>query len=109
MAFAEPNMLNPQIFAERNIPLVRQWANNSPDETAFIRFSLCRELVKFGFVDVSITPHEWLHPSVPPLFISTVQRVGRVLEKVPVLREFAGSLLISARKPPPGKIDIMHV
>lgn len=99
MAFAEPNMLNPQIFAERNIPVVRRWANNSPDETAFIRFSLKRKLATHGFEDIRIIPHEWLHPAVSRPLIPAVQRFGAVLEKVPIIRELAGSLLISARRP----------
>ena len=99
MAFAEPNMLNPQIFAERNIPAVRRWANNSPDETAFIRFSLKNQLAIHGFKDIRIMPHEWLHPAVPHPLIPAVQRFGAVLEKLPVIREFSGSLLIAARRP----------
>ena len=35
--FTEPNMLNPQVALERKVPLMRKIANNSQDETAFIR------------------------------------------------------------------------
>jgi 2-polyprenyl-3-methyl-5-hydroxy-6-metoxy-1,4-benzoquinol methylase len=99
MAFAEPNMLNPQIFAERNIPMIRRWARNTPDETAFVRYSLKRKLTSIGFEEVKIVPHEWLHPAVPKGLIQTVKRLGSILERTPILKEFAGSLLISARRP----------
>src|SRR6185369_13322320 len=34
MIFAEPNMLNPQIFSQKNIPFIKKWLGDSPDETA---------------------------------------------------------------------------
>ncbi|HVF09761.1 MAG TPA: class I SAM-dependent methyltransferase [Abditibacteriaceae bacterium] len=37
IAFAEPNMLNPQIWAERHIPAIRKRNFASPDETAIVR------------------------------------------------------------------------
>ncbi|MCU0291063.1 MAG: methyltransferase domain-containing protein [Thermoanaerobaculaceae bacterium] len=99
MVFAEPNMLNPQIWAERNIPWVRQRAGVSPDETAFVRFSLEREMRHAGYVHIAITPHEFLHPATPEALCPFVEGVTRVLEHLPLVREIAGSLLIEATKP----------
>jgi len=96
IAFAEPNMLNPQIFVERKFR--KLFACVSPDETAFVRCALSRLLRGTGFENVRIIPFDWLHPALPPRLIPLALRVGRVLEKTPGLREFAGSLLISARK-----------
>ena len=94
--FAEPNLLNPQVFIMLRF---RQFFPQvSRDETAMIRFPFKRTLEKVGFTKVDITPFDWLHPSVPPAFISMVQRVGKMLEHLPVVREFSGSLLITARK-----------
>jgi 2-polyprenyl-3-methyl-5-hydroxy-6-metoxy-1,4-benzoquinol methylase len=98
MAFAEPNMLNPQVFAERTF-LRRALSYVSPDETAFVRWSLAAKLKKQGFTDVSIKPFDWLHPSIPASLVITVDMFGSVLEHIPLVREFAGSLLISCRKP----------
>ena len=94
--FAEPNMLNPQVFTM--LKFRRFFPQFSPDETAFIRFPFKRLLEKAGFVKVEITPFDWLHPSVPPPLIPMVQRGGGILERVPFVREFSGSLLIRARK-----------
>lgn len=99
LSFAEPNMLNPQVFLERHPPFfMRQYFSyTSPDETAFVRFSLRRLLEAAGFIDITITPFDWLHPATPAFLIPAVLRLGRAAERVPFLKEFAGSLHISAR------------
>lgn len=98
LAFAEPNLLNPQIFAERTFlrPVLKQV---SPDETAFVRWGLAGLLRRKGFEHIRIQPVDWLHPAVPQPFIRAVSAVGRMLESVPLLKEFSGSLLIQAHKP----------
>jgi SAM-dependent methyltransferase len=96
--FAEPNMLNPQVFVERNVPFVGRWLDNSPGETAFTRWGLQRTLARLGLVDVVIRPFDFLYPLTPRRLVSVVERVGRVLERTPLVAEIAGSLLISARK-----------
>ena len=94
MVFAEPNLLNPQVWMERTF---RGWFPYvSPDETAIVRWRLQRQLLQAGFSDVVITPFDWLHPSTPALLIGAVGGAGRVFERVPGLREFAGSVLIAA-------------
>ena len=98
IAFAEPNFLNPQIFAERTF-LRPFLAHVSPDETAFTRCGISRKLSQAGFTNVNVTPFDWLHPAVPKKFIPIVLQIGIVLEKIPIVKEFSGSLLITAQKP----------
>ncbi len=102
MAFAEPNMLNPQILLQKNIPWLKKRLGDSPDETAFFRWSLKRQMTLAGFDHVKIRPFDWLHPFTPEPFISAVQAVGKILEKIPVMSELAGSLLICAQRPGKG-------
>jgi len=97
LSFAEPNMLNPQIYCERHFR--RFFPQVSPDETAFVRTKLRRQLLASRFEDVSIRPFDWLHPSVPSSLISAVSKIGRGLERAWPLSEFAGSLLIRAKRP----------
>ena len=98
IAFAEPNLLNPQIWMERRF---RSWFPYvSHDETAIVRWNLKRNLERTGFSNVRITPFDWLHPATPPSLIGLVDGVGRAMEKVPVVCEFAGSVLISATYAP---------
>jgi len=97
LAFAEPNMLNPQVFAERKF---RRWFPRiSADETAFVRTRLRRVLRESGFENIRIVPFDWLHPATPQGWLPLVQGLGRALERIPVVREFSGSLLMSARRP----------
>ena len=97
LAFAEPNMLNPQVFLERHCR--RLFSYVSPDETAFVRGKFRRVLEQVGFTEVRLTPFDWLHPSTPRVLIPVVRGLGACLEWLPLVREFAGSLFILARKP----------
>lgn len=96
--FSEPNMMNPQILLQKNVPYLKRMLGDSPDETAFWRWQLRRQVGAAGFRCVRCIPFDFLHPSVPARMISIVDNVGRVLENIPVLREIAGSLLITAEK-----------
>lgn len=98
LSFAEPNYLNPQVFLERKLRVLPIFAYTSPDETAFVRWNLARKLSSVGFVDVTITPFDWLHPSTPQRCIEFVQKVGQTFERIPLIREFSGSIYIRARR-----------
>lgn len=96
MAFAEPNMLNPQIFLERRFR--RFFSHISQYETAFVRWSTEKALNDAGFSGVRIKPFDWLHPSIPLNLIGIVEKTGLILESCPIIREFSGSILIVAKK-----------
>ena len=98
LAFAEPNMMNPQIALQSKVPLFRRWAGVSPEETAFFRWPLAQQLQKVGFVNIRIRPFDFLHPSVPKPLIPMVRCMSAVFEQLPGMREIAGSLLISAER-----------
>jgi SAM-dependent methyltransferase len=99
LSFAEPNLLNPQVYLERRFHYLPRFWYVSPDETAFVRRRLAAQLAQTGFSQVSITPFDWLHPATPPGLIDLVGRLGSLLERVPLVREFAGSLYIRAERP----------
>ena len=96
--FTEPNMLNPQIAIQKNVPWVKRKFGDSPDETAFFRWPLQRLLEITGFRDVRIDPFDFLHPKTPIALIDRLNAFGRFLENMPVISEFAGSLYIRAVK-----------
>jgi SAM-dependent methyltransferase len=96
--FTEPNMLNPQIAIQKNIPWIKRKLGDSPDETAFFRWPLRRLLEQTGYRDIRIDPFDFLHPKTPTLLINRVSQFGRFLEKMPIVSEFAGSLYIRAVK-----------
>jgi SAM-dependent methyltransferase len=96
--FTEPNMLNPQIAMQKNIPWIKRRLGDSPDETAFFRWPLRRLLEQTGYRDVRIDPFDFLHPKTPVALIDRLNALGHFLENVPVISEFAGSLYIRAVK-----------
>ena len=97
ISFAEPNMLNPQVYLERKFHYLKVFDYISPDEIAFVRWKLAAKLREAGFDDISIEPFDWLHPFTPAALISTIRSIGNLLEAIPGVREFSGSLSISAR------------
>jgi 2-polyprenyl-3-methyl-5-hydroxy-6-metoxy-1,4-benzoquinol methylase len=99
MVFAEPNMLNPQVWAERNIPTIRKRNHVSEDETAIVRWTLAKQLSETGFTNISIRNTDWLHPATPRALMPLVKGLSYVLEALPLIREFSGSVLIYAERP----------
>ncbi|MFH1416468.1 MAG: class I SAM-dependent methyltransferase [Elusimicrobiota bacterium] len=96
--FSEPNMMNPQIFIMKNSRLIGNIMNEVPGETAFTRGKLKKIIEKAGFSEVSIKPFDFIHPSVPGLFLNIFATISIVLEKIFLIKEIAGSLLISGYK-----------
>ena len=99
ISFAEPNMLNPQIMLQKNLPFLTQVLGDVPHETAFLHWSLELILKKYNFCNVRITPFDFLHPATPKPWITFVQHVSECLEHMPLVREIAGSLHIYGEKP----------
>ncbi len=96
LALSEPNMANPIIFLQKNVPLLKRLAGDTPDETAFVSWSLQRRLERAGFEDVTVAPYNFLHPVIPGPLIGWVDPLCRFLERIPVAREIAGSLFVEA-------------
>jgi len=96
--FTEPNMLNPQIILQKNIKPIGKILGDLPSETAFFRWQLTKIFLEAGFKKVSIKPFDFLHPWVPQFCIKGIEKIGLLLEKIPIIREIAGSLLIIAEK-----------
>lgn len=99
IVFTEPNMLNPQIVLQKNIPALGRAVGDIPGETAFTRWPMRRMLRRLGFSDIRVEPFDFLHPLLPEAVVDLMDRVTRLLERVPLLREIGGSLLIVCRKP----------
>ena len=63
--FTEPNMMNPQIALQKNIPALKRRLGDSPDETAFFRWPLKKLMQKTGFTAIEIKPFDFLHLPLP--------------------------------------------
>ena len=99
--FSEPNMLNPQIAVEKKLRVLGRILQNSEDETAFFRWPLIACLHEIGYLSITITPYDFLHPITPAILVPAFDKAGRLFEKMPVVREIAGSLWIRGCKPGP--------
>ncbi|MGF1500160.1 MAG: class I SAM-dependent methyltransferase [Elainellaceae cyanobacterium] len=95
--FSEPNLLNPQIFLQKNIPPLKAYLGDSPDEYAFTQWQIGRSLEQAGFVNIDVSAYEFLHPSTPPTLIKQVIDLEHFLSRT-FLKYIGGSLLIEAHK-----------
>jgi ubiquinone/menaquinone biosynthesis C-methylase UbiE len=98
IAFTEPNMMNPQIALQKNIPALKKALGDSPDESAFFIWSFRKKLKKAGFTKIDIIPFDFLHPGIPKGLIKTILPFTDLAEKIPLLKQISGSLYIKALK-----------
>ena len=97
-AFSEPNMANPQVWAERNLEPVRRLRHVTPHETAFKAEELRSRFEDAGFVVDVCEPFEFLHPSTPSWLVPAALSLERGLEATR-LRGIAGSLRLAGHRP----------
>lgn len=98
IVFAEPNMLNPHIFLQKNVPYFKRMVSDTSDETAIVRWKYASLLKNIGFNNINIFPYDFLYPLIPNFTIPFVSFMGRILEKIPLIKEIAGSVIIYAEK-----------
>ena len=98
--FSEPNMMNPQLILQKNVKFIKriQILGETEGETAFFKWQIRNLLKIMAFKEISIIPFDFLHPWTPKFLIPFVKKLGFCLEKTPLLKEIAGSLLIYAVK-----------
>jgi SAM-dependent methyltransferase len=99
LVFAEPNLLNPQVVYMFKYGPAKERFGVSEDEMAFTRFRARRALASAGFSAIEIAPFDFLHPKTPVAWLDHVAALGRTLERLPLVREIAGSMLLRARRP----------
>ncbi|MDI6781199.1 MAG: methyltransferase domain-containing protein [bacterium] len=97
-AFAEPNILNPQNMLIKNVKFIGRLVGESPDETAFLKWRILRQLREAGFCEPEAIPFDFLHPVVPDNLVRAVSMLGGLLERLPLVRNMAGSLLVTGTK-----------
>lgn len=96
--FTEPNLLNPHIYMGLHIPALRRRMEFSDDETALIRWKVGEMLESIGFKKFLVRNYDFLHPLTPTYLINLVDKIGEVLERLPIIKEVSGSIIIWARK-----------
>lgn len=94
--FTEPNLINPQI--NLGLRWFRKQMEFSPNETAIIRWHMEKLLKKIGYSKFKVVNYGFLHPQTPQNLVDVVEKIERVLEKTPLIKEISGSLIIWAEK-----------
>jgi len=95
--FSEPNLMNPQIFLQKNWPWLKKKMGDSLDEYAFTSREIRSKLHKANFKNIVAEPFEFLHPATPASLIPLLKKFENLFEKTP-LKTFAGSIKIKATK-----------
>lgn len=96
--FTEPNLINPIIFAGLNIEPLRKRMEFSPNETALIRWNIKKLLKDAGFEKYKVVNYDFVHPTTSKELFPRAKRISNTLEKIPLVKELSGSLIIWAKK-----------
>jgi 2-polyprenyl-3-methyl-5-hydroxy-6-metoxy-1,4-benzoquinol methylase len=97
LIFWEPNLMNPYVYFIFSFPVLRRLARLEPDEMAFTSRFARRKLKEAGFSCVKIATRDFLLPNTPVFLIGPLIKVGSILERIPLVRNLAQSLFLSAR------------
>jgi ubiquinone/menaquinone biosynthesis C-methylase UbiE len=96
--FTEPNLINPNIWIGLHTPGLREKMEYSPDETALIRWEIEKMLQSIGFSKYQVVNYDFLHPLTPPKLVPLLEKIGPWMEKIPLIKEISGSLIVYAEK-----------
>lgn len=92
-------MMNPHVALQKNVPFLKRLSGDTPSETAFFKRPLHKAVAAAGFEDVEVKPFDFLYPWLPDFLVAPADIVGKRLERIPLLKEISGSLIIHAKKP----------
>lgn len=94
-----PNILNPLHYCRARVKWARWLLHEDSESVDLDRWHWHGILEGPGaFKDVVVTPIEFTSPYTPKWAFPILDKCGRMLERLPGVREFAGSLFIGARK-----------
>jgi SAM-dependent methyltransferase len=96
--FYEPNIYNPYVYFIFSYPNLRKKAHLEPDEMAFSKGFVTEKLQKAGYKNIKVEYKDFLLPGIPDFLITPSVVVGDVLEKIPLVRNVAQSIFITAQK-----------
>jgi dolichol-phosphate mannosyltransferase len=105
LLFFEANYWNPQVFLKNHIPGLGRLAGDAGCHIGMRRYRLMRLASQQGFARVEITPYDIVHPLTPRWMVPSMQSLAFILEHAPVIREFCGTLYISAQRPGPDDLQ----
>lgn len=93
-----PNIVNLLHYSRARVGIMRKILKEDSQSIDFDRWEWQRLLPTYGFKDVRVIPIEFTSPYMPSALIPFGTRIGQLLEAIPVVREYAGTLMIVAKK-----------
>jgi len=92
--FSEPNMLNPWVMVEKNVGWIKKKLEDSEEESAFYRWRLKKLLNSYPGTEAHVENIDFIHPLIPEFMLSPIEHISGILEKLPLIKEISGSLVI---------------
>lgn len=93
-----PNILNPIHYGRSSVNIVRKILHENSDAKNFTRWKWDSILSMYNLKTVCIKPIEFTSPYIPTKLVPLCIKVSQVLEVIPIVREFAGTIIMVARK-----------
>ncbi|MDQ4142417.1 MAG: bifunctional class I SAM-dependent methyltransferase/glycosyltransferase family 2 protein [Actinomycetota bacterium] len=109
LLFFEANYWNPQVLVKVTVPAIGRWAGHPRCQIGLRKYRLLQVASRQGFVEIEIIPYDILHPATPRRMVPMVQSLAFLLEHVPGVREFCGTLYVWGKKPGERKDDSRRV
>jgi SAM-dependent methyltransferase len=102
--FFESNFWNPQVFVKSVFRWVGRISGHASCQVGLRRYRLMQWASGQGFSQIEIVPYDIIHPLFPASLIDFAQKIAFLLEHMPLVKEFCGSLYIHARRPEHGRL-----
>jgi ubiquinone/menaquinone biosynthesis C-methylase UbiE len=93
-----PNILNPIHYGRARNCLFRAMVRETSQSEDFTKWQWVRILRDSGYGEITVKPVSFDSPHTPMFLSRVVFYMSDILEKIPLIREFAGSLMIIARR-----------
>jgi ubiquinone/menaquinone biosynthesis C-methylase UbiE len=93
-----PNILNPLHYSRARVGFMRKILHENSQSEDFNRWKWVKLLESYGFKNIQVKPIEFTSPYFPVWLLPLATKTGEIMESLPVIKEFAGTLLIVARK-----------
>ena len=93
-----PNILNPIHYGRARNILYRKVFRETSHSLDFTRWQWSAILEATGFKEIVIKPISFDSPHIPMFLAKSAMYISNILENVPIVKEFAGTLLIIGQK-----------
>lgn len=93
-----PNILNPIHYGRARMEWLKKLVNETSSCEDFTRWQWVKILKHYGFEPIVIKPIEFVSPFIPDVLFNFSMKINQKMEIIPIIREFAGTLIIVAEK-----------